>query len=146
MLRLIHYQYLKNRPDPGRAKQVVKWAQNHITWGLQRPGETLMCSDAASTKYSQSTQFSFAPIILCRNSLKAWHLYNFPGIWALRNGTSVSPSPRQGGLGALCVSLALQKHPGQQTKREDQYFLQQQKAGWKIQLRLFSLWFNLTLC
>lgn len=149
MLKLIHYltKYLRHYNTWWTTQilggQSKYWDEYKTTWGFQRPGETPICSDAASTKYSQNTQFSFVPIILWSNSLEAWHLHSFSGIWALRNGPSVSPQPQAGGSGSpLC-------QPGTaETPRPTKpiYFLQQQKAGWKIQLRLFSSWFNLTLC
>lgn len=75
-------------------------------------------------------------MILWSNSPEAWHLQALLH-WALRNGTFISAQ-----AGVKEPFLYQQQCPDQQTEREGGSIFaavqQQQKAGWKIQLRLFS--------
>lgn len=154
MLRLINNQYLKNHPNPRKATRVLKWVHNHkklVNLGFQRIGETPICSAAAGTKHT---------FFLCAScSIEQWFWGLTPSKFYLRLGINEWPlciSPQripctgQEGLEADCTGLAHTAETPRSTGWERGPIFaaveQQQKAGCKIQLRLFSSGFNLTLC
>lgn len=104
MLRLIHYQYLKNHPDPRRAKQVLKWVQTtlpEVSRGLERHPFVQMQPAQNTHKIHDFPSCQWFYGVTAQSSGTLTALLH----WALRNGTFISA--QAGGQGALFVPAAV---------------------------------------